>query len=58
MGVGGGQEFDNFSKKGCFPSFEWRKPNFTTFVPLEKHLEKSTSAPLDKILPTPMHTGM
>jgi len=30
-------DFENFSKKGCFRSFEWEKTNFTTFAPpLEK----------------------
>jgi len=38
MGVGrGGREaldsldFENFSKKGCFLSYEWEKANFATF---------------------------
>ena len=40
------QEFGNFSKKGCFRSFEWLETNFTTYVPpLERLLEKSTRAP-------------
>jgi len=30
---GGGQEFENFSEKGCFLSFELYKTNFTTFGP-------------------------
>jgi len=33
------QEFENFSKKGCFLSFEWQKTNFSTLSPLEKLLE-------------------
>jgi len=28
----GGQEFEKFSKKDCFLSFEWQKTNFTTFA--------------------------
>jgi len=55
----GGQEFENVSKKGCCLSFEWYKPNFTTFAPpQDKLLEKSTGGPLDKILPTSMHTSI
>jgi len=27
----GEQEFENFSKKGCFLNFEWYKINFTTY---------------------------
>ena len=51
MGVGRGQEFEKFCKKGCFLSFEWQKTNFTTFGrPLEKLLEKSTSGPPGKNL--------
>jgi len=34
-------DFENFSKKGCFLNFEWEKPNFTTFAPPGKNLEKS-----------------
>jgi len=26
-------DLENFSKKGCFPSFEWGKTNFATFGP-------------------------
>jgi len=29
-------DFENFSKKGCFLSFEWEKTNFTTFDPPRK----------------------
>jgi len=29
-------DFEIFSKKRCFLSFEWEKSNFTTFGPLEK----------------------
>jgi len=32
--------------------------NFTTFAPLQKLLEKSTTAPLEKILLMPMHMSM
>ena len=42
-GSGGGKspfgfrlDFENFSKKDCFLSFEWEKTNFTAFGPLEK----------------------
>jgi len=27
------QEFANFSKEGCFRSFEWLETNFTTYCP-------------------------
>ena len=29
-------DFENFGKKGCFLSFEWKKPDFITVDPLEK----------------------
>ena len=32
----GPQDFENFSKKGCFHGFKREKTNFTTFCPLEK----------------------
>jgi len=50
-GVGSGQrwpfplDFENFSKKGCFLSFEWEKTNLTTSVPPRKILEKALSGP-------------
>jgi len=64
MGVGRGagghapSVFENFSKKGCFLSFDWEKLNFTPSGPPRKTLEKSPSAPLEKILPTPMHVSL
>jgi len=33
-------DFEIFSKKGCFLSFEWEKSNFTTFGPALKNLGK------------------
>jgi len=48
-------DFENFSKKGCFLSFEWKKSNFTTFGPALENVWKNPLAPsLEKILPTPM----
>jgi len=41
----GGQEFESFSKKGCFLNFEWQKTNFTTFGTHTKRLDKSASVP-------------
>ena len=41
-------------KTGCFLSFALDKPNFSTFGPPRKILEKSSSVPLEKILPTPV----
>jgi len=37
----GGQEFENVSKKGCCLSFEWYKPNFTTFAPPKTNFWKN-----------------
>jgi len=55
MGVGRGQGglglpwFLKISaKKDCFPSFEWVKPNFTTFSPPGKIFEKSPCGPPGK----------
>jgi len=55
MGVGRGAggprpplHFENFSKKGCFLSFEWEKINFTTFAPLEKIWKNSLVLPPGK----------
>jgi len=53
MGVGrkgqGGSrpsvDFEIFSKKDCFLSFEWEKSNFTTLVPPEKFRENPLMAP-------------
>jgi len=48
-------DFEIFSKKGCFFSFEWEKTNFTTFGPLEKFWKNPVVAhPLEKVFPTPM----
>ena len=33
-------DFENFTKKGCFLSFEWEKTNFTTFGPPWKNFGK------------------
>ena len=47
--------FENFSKNGCFLTFEWEKTSFTTFSPPRKISKKSPNAPLEKILPTAVH---
>jgi len=47
-------EFEFFTKKGNFFSFEWEKANFTILAPPGKILEKPLVPPLEKILPTPM----
>ena len=53
-----GQEFANFSKNAAF-LFRVMKTKFHHFwPPVEKLLEKSTSDPLEKFLPMPMHTSM
>ena len=45
----GGQECENFSENGKFLSFECGKNQISPLLaPLEKRLEKSTSAPLVK----------
>jgi len=54
MGVGRRKEFENLSKKAVF-FVSGGKNKLHYFVPLEKLLEKSTSSPLGKKLPTPMH---
>jgi len=55
IGFGSG---GSVAKKGCFLGFEWDKPNRTTVsAPLQKHLQKSTISPLEKILPTPMNAA-
>jgi len=33
-------DFENFSKKGCFLSFDWEKSNFTTFGSLPRKILK------------------
>jgi len=43
VGKGGGVaplNFENFSKKGCFLSFEREKPNFTTVGSPQKNFGK------------------
>jgi len=46
----------NFSAKtGWFLSFEWEKPNFTTFGPPRKTLEKSPDVPLPGKNPSDAH---
>jgi len=48
-------EFENISKKRLFFQFQGVKNKFHRFwPPLEKILGKSPTAPLEKILPTPM----
>ena len=48
MGVGRGSQvpldFENFSKKGCFPSFKWEKKFHNIWPPLQKYW-KSTLCP-------------
>jgi len=52
-------DFEFFSKKGYFLSFEREKTNFATFGPPRKILKKSPNAPpLEKTLPTPMIASM
>ena len=58
MGVGRGGagepfplDFENFSKKNCFLSFEWEKTNFTTSSPpLKNFWTNPLVTPLEKIL--------
>ena len=38
-------DFEIFSKKGCFPDFEWEKTNYTTFGLPGKIFENLPSAP-------------
>ena len=49
-------DFEIFSKKGCFPDFEWEKTNYTTFGLPGKIFENLPSAPppLEKMFPTPL----
>jgi len=53
-----GQEFANFSKKAVFLVSGGKKQILSLLAPLEKLLEKSTSGPLEKFLPTTVHTSM
>jgi len=47
-------DFENFSNKGYFLSFEWEKRHFTTFSPLGKFWKNFPVPALEKILSTPM----
>jgi len=54
MGVGRGQggqgpplDFENFSKKVCFLSFEWKKQITTFGPPLEKFWKNPLVPPLE-----------
>jgi len=44
-------DFQMFTKKGCFLSFEWEKSNFTTFAPPWKNVGKIPSGLPGKNLP-------
>jgi len=48
VGKGGGAkvplDFENFIKKGCFPSFEWEKAISPLLGPPRRILEKNPSA--------------
>ena len=57
MGVGKNPlDFENFSKKGCFLSFEWEKSNFITFSPpLEKVLKNPLIVPPREKYPSDAH---
>ena len=63
-GEQGGQgpllDFEIFSKKGCFLSFEWEKTNFTSFsLSLEKFWKNHPVPPSpEKIFPAPMPAAM
>jgi len=54
----GRQEFENFRKKAVFLIVSGKKEISPLLAPLEKLLKKSTSAPLDKILPMLVHTSI
>jgi len=59
MGVGRGAGIWNLQqKKAVFLVSSGKKQISPLLAPLEKLLEKSNSALLEKILPTPMHTNM
>jgi len=49
-------DFENFSKKGCFLSFEWEKTNFITFGHPWKNFGKSPGVPPGKN-PSDAHDG-
>jgi len=52
-------EFENFSKKGSFLSFEWEKTNFTTFCPPTKILKNPLVAPpMGEIFPAQMDENL
>jgi len=55
----GGQGFEHFSKKGYFLSVECARNQISPLLDaLEKLLENPLVPPMEKILPTPMHTSM
>jgi len=66
MGVGRGirgsqapLDFEFFSSKSCFPSFEWENQISPLLAHPWKNLGKIPKCtPLKKILPTPMHMGI
>jgi len=64
VGRGGGRvglgslDFEIFSKKGDSLSFEWKKQISPLLAPMEKFRKNLLVAALEKILPTPMDTGM
>jgi len=54
-----GQELEYFSKNAVFLISSGKKQISPLLVPVQKLLEKSASGPpLEKFLPTPMHTSM
>jgi len=44
------QDIENFSKKGCFLNFDWKKQISPLLAPPRKILKKSPSAPPGKNL--------
>jgi len=52
MGVGRGREFENVSKTRVFSISSGKKQISPLLGPTEKLLEKSTSGPPEKFLPT------
>jgi len=43
-------DFKNFTKKGCFLSFQREKTNFTPSSPLQKYWKISLVPPLEKMM--------
>jgi len=43
------------AKIGCFPGFEWEKPNFTLLVPLETFGKSFTDPPAKKTHDAQVH---